>query len=80
MNKQFEFINREITDSETTTNYYSEGRTKTGWETFANGQKTSGFWRSMEKTQHSNILEMKGIYLSLLTFTKEAKNATAPFR
>ena len=53
---------------------------KTGWETFANGQKASGVWRSMEKTQHNNILEMKGIYLSLLTFTKEAKNATAPFR
>ena len=53
---------------------------KTGWEAFANGLKIGGVWSSMEKTEHINILELKVIYLALMTFTKETKNNSPPER
>ena len=61
VNEQYQFINRKITDSATTTNDYSDA-SKTGLRAFANGKKTGGVWSSIEKTQHINILELKGTW------------------
>ena len=49
---------------------------KPGRKAYVSGLKTITFWSRMEKTQQINILKLKAIYVALLAFTKETKNAT----
>ena len=53
---------------------------KKGGGAFANDLKTGDAWRSLKKSQHIRILELKAIYLALLTFTKETKYAIVLFQ
>ena len=77
VDKQYQFVSRQITDSVITTNDYPDECIQSGLGAFISVLKTGVVWSSMEKTQHINVLELKAIYLVLLTFPKEAKNATA---
>ena len=77
MNKQFEFINRKITDSETTTNYYSEGRTQNRLGNFCQWSKSK---RCLEKYGKNSTQQYSGNERNLfvlIDFHKRSKKCNS---
>ena len=65
MGKRYQFINRQITDSATTTIDYLDRCIKNRLGAFANTLEIGGVWSIMEKTEYINILELKAVYNTL---------------
>ncbi|XP_046573530.1 uncharacterized protein LOC124281640 [Haliotis rubra] len=48
--------------------------TKKGWGAICGQRSTGGRWSEIEQSMHINVLELKAIYLALLTFCKGIKD------
>ena len=81
VHKQYQFINRLITDSgSTTTNDYLDRCIQIRLGSICQWSKSRWCLKQYGKTQHINILTLKVIYLTLLTFTRQTKNNSPPDR